>query len=294
MENILTLSVCPSCGHERPERFCPACGEERVQPEDLSIRRMIVAALRESPFEGRVIRTLVTLLRHPGRVTADYFAGRREPYVRPFRMYVLISILFFFIVPHTGLFRYSLDSYETLPLLGDTPNQMVEAELQRTGETRAAYAERFNETLTDHKKTMMVFLVPMFALGLVPLFRRRPLGQHLVFATHYFAMLLLHLGIFIQVFFKLVFYTLRAMLPIAPDFARAVAAVLEVETTLILFIVVPAIVYLAIATRQAYGVSWKHAIAGSVLLSYWQIVLIVYFYRPPLFFTTFYSLRFFG
>jgi hypothetical protein len=293
MKNTLTLSTCPSCGHERPERFCPACGEERVQQDELSVRRMIVAALRESPFEGRVIRTLATLLRHPGQVTADYFAGRREPYVRPLRMYLLISILFFFIVPHTGLFRYSLDSYETLPFLGDTPNQMVEAELQRTGEARAAYAKRFDETLTDHKKTMMVFLVPMFALGLIPLFGRRPFGEHLVFATHYFAVLLLHLGIFIQIFFKLVFYSLRALVSIAPGFARAAAGILETETTLIFFIMVPAIVYLTLAARRAYGVSWKRATAGAFVLSYWQIILISYFYRGPLFFTTFYSLKYF-
>ena len=39
-------------------------------------------------------------------------------------------------------------------------------------------------------------LVPMFALGMVPLFRRRRFGEHLVFATHYFAALLLFLGVF--------------------------------------------------------------------------------------------------
>ena len=239
-------------------------------------------------------RTLLTLLRRPGQATADYFAGRREPYVRPFRMYVLISILFFFIVPHTGLFRYSLDSYETLPFLGDTPNQMVEAELQRTGESRAAYSRRFDETLADHKKTMMVFLVPMFALGLVPLFRRRAFGEHLVFATHYFAVLLLYLGVFIQVFFKLAFYALQAMVEVAPGFARAAGNVLETETTLVLFLVVPAMVYLAIAARRAYGATWKRAIAGGVFLSYWQIILIAYFYRGPLFFTTFYSLKLFN
>lgn len=293
MEITQAQSICPSCGHERPERFCPACGEERLHPDELSIRGFVAAAVQESPLEGKLVRTLVELFRRPGLLTAEYFAGRRLPYVRPFRVYLFISIVFFLLVPRTGLFRYTLGEYEMLPFIGDTPGRMVEAELARTGEALEAYEKRFNETLSGQRKTMMVFLVPMFAIGVIPFFRRRRFGEHLVFSTHYFAVLLLYLGVIIQVFYFLVFGALRALVDVAPGFAKPAADMLETENALVIMIIVPAIVYLTIAARRAYGVSRRHAILAAVFLSCWQIVLIVYFYRAPLFFTTFYSLRWF-
>jgi hypothetical protein len=294
MEITQAESICPTCGHERLERFCPACGEERVASDELSVRRFIAAAVQESPIEGKLVRTLVELFRRPGLLTAEYFAGRRLPYVRPFRVYLFISIVFFFIIPGTGLFKYTLGEYEMLPFIGDTPSQMVRAELERTGETYEAYEKRFNETLSGQRKTMMLFLVPMFAVGMIPFFRRRRFGEHLVFSTHYFAVLLLYLGVIIQVFFALVFAALRAIVDIAPGFARPAADMLETENTLVIMIIIPAIIYLTIAARRAYGVTRRHAILAAVFLSWWQIVLIVYFYRAPLFFTTFYSLKWFN
>ena len=135
---------------------------------------------------------------------------------------------------------------------------------------------------------------PMFAIGMIPFLRRRRFGEHLVFSTHYFAVLLLYLGAFIPTIYFLAFWALRSMASVAPGFARPAADVLQLEMTLVILIVVPAIVYLTIATRRAYGVARGHAILTAVFLSWWQIVLIVYFYRAPLFFTTFYSLKWFS
>lgn len=294
MENTLPIPLCPSCGHDRPDRFCPACGEERVVPDELSVRRMIAAALKESPLDSRIVRTLIALFRRPGHLTAEYIRGRREPYVRPFRMYLLISIVFFFVIPYTGLLRYTIEVYEHLSFVDHLPKRMIDAELQRTGETRESYTARFNETLAGQRKVMMLFMVPIFALGLIPIFRRRRFGEHLVFSTHYFAALLLYLGIIMQLFFKLGFVTLREMAAFAPEVARGTANLLESETTLLVFIMVPSAIYLGIAARRAYGVSVRHATAGAMFLSFWFIVSIAYFYRTPLFFTTFYSLRWFN
>ena len=291
MENTLTVPFCPSCGHERPERFCPACGERRLEPDELSIRHFFSAAVKESPFESRLGRTLVELFRRPGLLTAAYLAGRRTLYVRPFRVYLLISVLFFLIVPHTGLFRYTLDEYDQLPFIGEAPGRMIERELERTGEARAAYAERFNETLARQRKAMMVFLVPMFALGMVPLFRTRRYGEHLVFSTHYFAALLLYLGVIVQLFFYLLYSGLRGLARVAPELAQTVANIVSTESALIALVVFPGAAYLAVAARRAYGVSTRRAVITGALLALWQIILIMFFYRTPLFFTTFYSLR---
>lgn len=294
MPDSLNPSLCPTCGHDRPDRFCPACGEGRVGPDAYTVRGFLrTAAAEESPVHGRTVRTLITLFRRPGQLTRDYLIGRRLPYISPLRLYLLISVLFFFIVPHTGLFRYRLAGYEWLPVIGDAPQRMVAQELERTGESYQSYERRFNRELAAQRKTMMVFLVPMLALGMMPLFRRRHYGEHLVFSTHYFAALLLYMGVAVVVFFKLLFMALRALAQVNVNVAQSITNILETELALIVIIFGPATWYLTVALRRAYDATKRHAVLAAVALLLFQAVLIVYFYRAPLFFTTFYALKFF-
>jgi hypothetical protein len=46
-------------------------------------------------LDTKVARTLVTLLRYPGRLTQEYLAGRRVRYLPPLRLYLSLSVLFF-------------------------------------------------------------------------------------------------------------------------------------------------------------------------------------------------------
>lgn len=47
-------------------------------------------------------RTLGALLFRPGFLTQQFLAGHRKDYLSPFRLYIVISIVFFLIVPFTG------------------------------------------------------------------------------------------------------------------------------------------------------------------------------------------------
>ncbi|HET9473089.1 MAG TPA: DUF3667 domain-containing protein, partial [Steroidobacteraceae bacterium] len=47
--------------------------------------------------DSRLWRTLGYLLARPGRLTSEFFAGRRVRYLPPFRLYLVISLLFFVI-----------------------------------------------------------------------------------------------------------------------------------------------------------------------------------------------------
>ncbi|HEY0305220.1 MAG TPA: DUF3667 domain-containing protein [Longimicrobiales bacterium] len=67
---------------------------------------------------GRVYRTVYTLFRHPGRLTADYIVGRRRPYLKPVQVFLTISVLFF-LFGH-NYFRFTLGEYEQVPVFGET------------------------------------------------------------------------------------------------------------------------------------------------------------------------------
>ena len=89
-------SHCENCAAALHGEFCHACGQSVHNP----IRHLGHAV--EEFFEafwhldGRVFRTLRDLW-SPGKVAINYLAGHRARYIAPLRMFVVLSVLTFFI-----------------------------------------------------------------------------------------------------------------------------------------------------------------------------------------------------
>lgn len=89
---------CLNCGHDLPGAYCPSCGQ-KDQPLRQPVHRFVVEAIAEYiGLDGRLWPTLGTLLFKPGRLTQAYVLGRRQQYVRPLRIYITASLLFFFLL----------------------------------------------------------------------------------------------------------------------------------------------------------------------------------------------------
>jgi Protein of unknown function (DUF3667) len=83
---------CANCGYSAPEQYCPRCGQEtRAPPTILEFLREVLDHLLS--FESKALRTLAKLHFRPGKLTSEYFAGRRVRYVRPLRLYLRVSVL---------------------------------------------------------------------------------------------------------------------------------------------------------------------------------------------------------
>ncbi len=105
---------CENCQTPLEGHYCHACGQSVVNPV-----RHAGHALEEVfeafwHLDGRIFRTLRDLL-HPGRVAANYLAGQRTRYVAPLRLFVVVSVLAFF-VGHLAV-RTETDEK---PVVGDT------------------------------------------------------------------------------------------------------------------------------------------------------------------------------
>ncbi len=88
-------AYCRNCGAQADVFYCPVCGQEtRIE---LPTVRHFLAEFAEQTFalQGQLWRTLHSLLFKPGKLTLEYVAGRRQRYVRPLRLYLALSILFF-------------------------------------------------------------------------------------------------------------------------------------------------------------------------------------------------------
>jgi hypothetical protein len=70
----------------------------------ISIRAMVAEALEdELTVDRRLPTTLAALLFRPGILTVEYVNGRIARYIRPFRLYLVSSVIFFLLLSFTSL-----------------------------------------------------------------------------------------------------------------------------------------------------------------------------------------------
>src|SRR5438045_5537722 len=91
-------SYCENCGATMAGPFCAQCGQHAVDYRR-SLRHVIVDVLDSLlNFESKFFATIGWLIVRPWHLTSQFLAGRRVRYVHPLRLYLLVSILFFFVV----------------------------------------------------------------------------------------------------------------------------------------------------------------------------------------------------
>lgn len=92
-------ALCRNCGAPAPGAYCPACGQETRLALPMARQFLREAAGRYVPLDGRLWRTLFGLVFRPGCLTREYFAGRRRRYVRPARLFLVLSLALFALLP---------------------------------------------------------------------------------------------------------------------------------------------------------------------------------------------------
>ncbi len=89
---------CENCEIPLQGPFCHQCG----QPEKTPIRDLVSLSTDAFDYlfdvDARVWRTLVSLFFVPGKLTEAYLRGKRMSFVRPLRIYLVISALLFIVV----------------------------------------------------------------------------------------------------------------------------------------------------------------------------------------------------
>lgn len=89
--------VCLNCGARLGGQYCGNCGQ-RAASRLISIWELLRDAFGDLlEFDSRLWRTLIPLMIGPGQLTRDYLRGRRTRYMPPFRMYLVLSIVFFLV-----------------------------------------------------------------------------------------------------------------------------------------------------------------------------------------------------
>jgi len=205
-------------------RFCSNCGQSHAD-----VRVPFWKWLRDYiddtfHLDSNLARSMGKLVRRPGALTVAYLEGERSKYVRPFRLYLTASFLYFLalsLLPPLDIIQVkagqgapgggsvtvarsvaepptAAEAPAPRPMLHeDTPFKRRLNQLVAKG-PEAARTRAFHAIATTLPKAMFV-LVPVFALLLRLLYRKsgRFYAEHFLFALHFhaFAFLALAFGL---------------------------------------------------------------------------------------------------
>jgi Protein of unknown function (DUF3667) len=255
---------CPNCGEIVDNRFCPACGQENREFK-ATFKEMIKEFTSHAlNLDSRFFRTLKYLLFYPGWLTIEYFKGRREFYISPLKLYLIISMIYFltFTVSsfytdisrginliEEGIETTNSDSLDAI--LEDTAQNISEEPKDDTitlfNNDTQIDTDKFKMSFINNAPRIMFFLLPLAALILKLLYRRRILYfQHLIFLLHVHS----------YFFFTMILYR-----------------ILDFEIVYLILLLLSA-VYLYVAQKKFYRQSIRKTILKLVLFSTFYFIIL--------------------
>jgi hypothetical protein len=259
--------VCLNCGSALAGPFCSHCGQ-RVVPPHPTTKELVGDAYDELVgWDGKFARTIRLLLTRPGELTCAAIEGQRTRYVRPVKLYLSCSVLFFLVqasVPFPDVnadfdIGFGIRAGKTTD---QTPGERALGKAVTGGLSTLTAAERadldreidaqprlfrplmraiaedytgLTRRASEAIPRVLFVLIPALALVLRLFYRGRHYPEHLYFATHFGA-----------------FVFLVLMLESVVEFTRSLPAIAAAQLLGTLVIVF----YVVIALRRVYGGSW--------------------------------------
>ena len=262
---------CAACGEALAGPFCHACGERRPRPTDERLAPFLREQLHEATSaDGKLWRSLKALF-VPGKLTEEYFSGRRRLYVRPVRLFLVGNLFFFFMLTFTAsnsIFQGRAEGNRTGGAYGRWATERLAEAAASAGVTQEAYDAAFDRQAETLSTTLVFSLVPGLALTLAALlFWTGASGlRHFVFSTHYVAFAMAGSVVVAAVWIPV---------QVGFQFLGRYGVPDPIGGSLDPLLFVMFIVYLVLALRRAYRVGWLASVAvtsGVIVLGGWVIL----------------------
>lgn len=303
--------VCANCGAGLTGSYCAVCGQKRFVEADRRfghLLRQFVAAATD--LDGRIWGSVFALLLRPGKLSRDFIEGRRARWMSPIGLFLLVNVVYFFVVQSSDFatpFTWempgridvlardpgTIDPAEAAGLRADPgplhsrfTAPLVDGRVQaRAAAARAAsdgrrgydyrdYRRAYDAKVPEVSKAMVVLHVPFLGAVLMLMFLRSRCyyAEHFIVALHLLAFNMAALQILVNVS-----DLLHLFIPPADWHNSALNWVVRGVMT----------VYVVIALRRVYGVTWGWSAAATISLFIAYILINFYLYRPVLFLVVF-------
>lgn len=229
--------VCKNCENIDAGKYCSNCGQS-FKEINRPFRYVVEDFFSLINLDSSIFRTLIPFLFKPGFITSEYLEGKRKKYMSPVRLYLFLSIVFFFLARLAGDRIVTLNTGDeemlsdpaTINIGGDTvrteniqsdsivtiPELNTDSAFSATGEDSDKLGNsirkvindktRYYNSLLNNISYALFLLMPVFALILQLLYikRKRYYIEHLIFSLnmHSFALLILSTILTLQIILK--------------------------------------------------------------------------------------------
>lgn len=184
--------TCKNCNSSFKGKYCNHCGEKVVEDSDFTIRSILYRGIGAiTNFDSKFYKSSKFLFFKPGYLTKNFVNGIRVPFMKPFQIFVLANIIFFFFLSELDIFRSPAKWY----FYGDNIPVMDKAAIimEQKNITLEALKSKYDSLSSDLAKGLIIIFIPFIAFfgHLSHLKSKLPFGKHLIFALHYFSFFLL-------------------------------------------------------------------------------------------------------
>ncbi len=247
--------VCPNCNIAFETKFCPECGQKRIDKHEFAVSHFFGHIVHEFTHldSNKIARTFIDLITKPGRLTADYLAGKKGKYINPIRVYLTVSAVYF-------LFAWGALATAGGGGAQDNSTRPFVVEMaKRKNVEPAALAEKIQDKAGKYAGTLRFASVLVSGLFLMLLFRSagRYYVEHLVFSLHFYS-------------FDFLAKSVLSLLYLTESFTG--------HTTFVVGRVIyylAAFVYLLFALRLVYGMSKLQTSVRAVAQFVFEFVLFI-------------------
>jgi hypothetical protein len=261
---------CKNCNAVLLGRFCVNCSQaaDVHVPSTMELIHEMLEGLTHS--DSRLWRTLALLWLKPGKLTQEFVAGRRVAYLPPFRLYLILSIVFFLIASVTDVrvevIRFDdalkpaaagsaprVTSCQDIKSIEFTNHPEWKQRIQHACEAivRDNGNNLVHVAIATMSKAMFIFLPLIAFLHMLLYWRPRyRYAEHLLFFVHLHAF----------------YFSVAIVMICAINAAHAwpkLAGVSDILETLLGWCVA---IYTLVAMRQVFGRSWVGTLFKAVLL----------------------------
>ena len=190
-------ATCANCGVALLGHYCHACGAPRADERPLTVGRFAGELVNEvTSVDSVTVSTLRALVGAPGRLTAEYVAGRTRRYLSPLRLFLMAWALFLL---STSLYTRNgpvdamrLEQQFQAKEQSDTAlSGLMARSARRHATSRDEQNARLIATFGRYAMNPWVRLVDPLTVGLLLALlyrgRRRSYAEHVVFALHLLA-----------------------------------------------------------------------------------------------------------
>jgi hypothetical protein len=272
MSNEPVDSRCKNCLAPLLGRYCGNCGQAAGLhvPSTKELLHELLEGVTHS--DSRLWRTLVCLWFKPGKLTLEFVAGRRISYLPPFRLYLVLSVIFFLIAP---LSHSQIISFDDKSEPGVSPASHC-ADINIFGSARYAdWNQRLKhgceESVRDNgvslvhvaiatlPKAMFIFLPLLAFFNMLMYWRPRyRYAEHLLFFVHLHAF----------------FFSVAILLVLAGQVSHA-WPILAPGTNIITALLGWSLpIYGVVALRRVFGTGWVGTLFKAAALSVVYILVL--------------------